>query len=78
SSLLSSNSAYIGGYLNYKEGKFDNEEKNPNIDALEEYVDKKTGFHFKFDEEKGKWYVNLWGTTYRDIKTDNTLLLKLN
>ncbi|WP_099203581.1 TcaA second domain-containing protein [Miniphocaeibacter massiliensis] len=74
---FSSTSAYVGGYLNYKEGKFSNDDKNPDLNNLDEYVDKKTGFHFKFDEDEKAWYVDLWGTTYRSIETNNTLLLKL-
>ena len=73
------NSAYIGGYLTYREGQFDKDEKDiKDIEmGLEEYTDKKVGFHFKYSEKDKKWYVDVWGNTYRYVGTENTILLKL-
>lgn len=69
-------SAYIGGYLNYREGQYDKDETDIEM-GLEEFTDKKVGFHFKYNEKDKKWYVDLWGTTYRYIGNENTILLKL-
>lgn len=67
--------AYIGGFLSYKEGKFSKDEE---VDEkkMEEHKDKKIGFHFDYDENEKKWTVD-WGTTYRNIGTGNSLLIKL-
>lgn len=69
--------AYIGGFLSYKEGRFSKDEE-VNKDKLEDNIDKKVGFHFKFNDDTESWYVDLWGSTYRNIETNNTILLKLD
>ena len=68
--------AFVGGFLSYKEGKFSKDEE-VDESKLKEYTDKRVGFNFVYNEEDGRWRVD-WGATYKNISTDNTILMKLN
>lgn len=69
---------YLGGYLNYREKKYNAEYDDlPTDDDYKVYNDAKRGFHFEYNEELGRWLINTWGTTYRRLDRDNVVKIDL-